>query len=163
MEVNLLALKLISLVVTVSLVAIIVNWCNRRQNRIPPIHVQQRSHHRDNNNSLENSMVLLIPTHKHQKGSGSGSDAKGGDGDTDVMCSICLCEFKEDEVLRTLPECLHSFHVPCIDMWLYSNSTCPICRVDALSSSQKFFQVLNSDSNIDVRQESSNIVQISSA
>lgn len=106
-------------------------------------------------------MVLLIPAHKHQKG--SGLDAKGGDGDDEAMCSICLCEFEEDEELRTLPECSHSFHVPCIDMWLYSHSTCPICRTDAIPSTQILLQILDSDSDVEVRQEASSVLQISSA
>ncbi|KAI3793350.1 hypothetical protein L1987_35967 [Smallanthus sonchifolius] len=167
MEDNSLTLKLISLLIIVSLVAVLVavyhfitvNWCYRRRNPIPPHHVHQQSH--NNDYSLENSVVLLIPAHKHQKG--SGLDAKGGDGDDDAMCSICLCEFEEDEELRTLPECLHSFHVPCIDMWLYSHSTCPICRTDAIPSTQILFQILDSDSDVEVGQEASSVVHISSA
>ncbi|KAI3874763.1 hypothetical protein MKW98_019336 [Papaver atlanticum] len=43
-------------------------------------------------------------------------------------CAICLSTFEENEVGRLLPICQHSFHVECIDMWLRSNSSCPICR-----------------------------------
>jgi E3 ubiquitin-protein ligase ATL41 len=32
------------------------------------------------------------------------------------------------ELVRRLPACKHLFHVDCIDMWLHSHSTCPICR-----------------------------------
>ncbi|CAN0854900.1 RING-H2 finger protein ATL65 [Linum grandiflorum] len=55
-------------------------------------------------------------------------------------CAICLCEFEEGEELKTLPECMHSFHVGCIDMWLYSHSNCPMCRTDAAPSPQVSFQ-----------------------
>jgi len=44
-------------------------------------------------------------------------------------CTICLCEFEEDEYVRRLP-CMHLFHVPCVDQWLGLNKRCPICRVD---------------------------------
>ncbi|KAL0480391.1 E3 ubiquitin-protein ligase Arkadia [Acrasis kona] len=44
-------------------------------------------------------------------------------------CMICFDEFKEQDEVRRLP-CLHLFHVPCIDKWLLSNSTCPICKTD---------------------------------
>ncbi|EPS62794.1 hypothetical protein M569_11996, partial [Genlisea aurea] len=43
-------------------------------------------------------------------------------------CAVCLCEFSEKDELRLLPVCSHAFHVDCIDKWLWSNSTCPLCR-----------------------------------
>ncbi|GMH21623.1 hypothetical protein Nepgr_023465 [Nepenthes gracilis] len=43
-------------------------------------------------------------------------------------CAVCLSEFKEEERLRLMPNCQHAFHVPCIDAWLKSNSSCPLCR-----------------------------------
>lgn len=43
-------------------------------------------------------------------------------------CAVCLCEFTEKDKLRLLPMCSHAFHISCIDTWLLSNSTCPLCR-----------------------------------
>ncbi|XWS63636.1 hypothetical protein CRYUN_Cryun06bG0118000 [Craigia yunnanensis] len=43
-------------------------------------------------------------------------------------CAVCLCEFLEQDKLRLLPMCSHAFHIDCIDTWLMSNSTCPLCR-----------------------------------
>lgn len=43
-------------------------------------------------------------------------------------CAVCLCEFSEQDKLRLLPLCGHAFHIDCIDTWLLSNSTCPLCR-----------------------------------
>ncbi|KAL2349386.1 hypothetical protein Fmac_003386 [Flemingia macrophylla] len=43
-------------------------------------------------------------------------------------CAVCLCEFLEQDKLRLLPLCNHAFHIECIDTWLLSNSTCPLCR-----------------------------------
>ncbi|XP_073279247.1 RING-H2 finger protein ATL46-like [Primulina huaijiensis] len=43
-------------------------------------------------------------------------------------CAVCLCEFSEQDKLRLLPSCSHAFHLDCIDTWLLSNSTCPLCR-----------------------------------
>lgn len=43
-------------------------------------------------------------------------------------CAVCLCEFSEQDSLRLLPLCGHAFHIDCIDTWLLSNSTCPLCR-----------------------------------
>lgn len=43
-------------------------------------------------------------------------------------CAVCLTEFGDDDRLRLLPKCKHAFHLDCIDTWLLSNSTCPLCR-----------------------------------
>ncbi|KAG7997455.1 hypothetical protein I3843_01G212300 [Carya illinoinensis] len=49
--------------------------------------------------------------------------------------AVCLTDFEDDECVRQLPRCKHSFHAPCIDLWLYSHSDCPLCRtpVDRLT------------------------------
>lgn len=59
----------------------------------------------------------LIPLSKYRK-----------DQAYDTDCSVCLTGFTEGEEVRQLPGCRHSFHAPCIDMWLYSHSSCPLCR-----------------------------------
>lgn len=46
----------------------------------------------------------------------------------DGKCPICLSKYKEKEKLRIIPGCNHCFHVGCIDEWLRSNTTCPVCR-----------------------------------
>lgn len=50
------------------------------------------------------------------------------------MCSICLGEILEDDTLRLLPKCSHAFHVACIDTWLKSQSNCPLCRANIVST-----------------------------
>ena len=45
-----------------------------------------------------------------------------------LECAVCLSEFEEYETLRLLPKCSHVFHPDCIDAWLASRSTCPVCR-----------------------------------
>ncbi|XP_057767218.1 RING-H2 finger protein ATL13-like [Salvia miltiorrhiza] len=47
-------------------------------------------------------------------------------------CAVCLSEFEVEDELRLLPKCSHAFHVDCIDTWLLSHSTCPICRGNIL-------------------------------
>ncbi|KAL8493180.1 hypothetical protein ACS0TY_024408 [Phlomoides rotata] len=47
-------------------------------------------------------------------------------------CAVCLCEFEGEDKLRLLPKCSHAFHMDCIDTWLLSHSTCPICRASLL-------------------------------
>lgn len=45
-----------------------------------------------------------------------------------LECTVCLSKFEDIEVLRLLPKCKHAFHLSCIDKWLESHSTCPLCR-----------------------------------
>jgi Ring finger domain len=46
----------------------------------------------------------------------------------ELVCSVCLEVLQKGEMVRQLPACQHPFHVGCIDMWLCSHSTCPLCR-----------------------------------
>ncbi|PSS11868.1 E3 ubiquitin-protein like [Actinidia chinensis var. chinensis] len=43
-------------------------------------------------------------------------------------CAVCLSKFEPNDQLRLLPLCCHAFHTQCIDAWLLSNQTCPLCR-----------------------------------
>ncbi|PRQ34564.1 putative chromatin regulator PHD family [Rosa chinensis] len=53
-----------------------------------------------------------------------------------VECVICLSPFEDDDVGRCLPKCGHCFHVECIDMWLHSHMSCPICRAPVVAPAQ---------------------------
>ncbi|GMJ11302.1 Arabidopsis Toxicos en Levadura 52 [Hibiscus trionum] len=76
---------------------------------------------------LDESIIKAIAVCKFKKNEGliEGTD-----------CSVCLSEFMEDESLRLLPKCNHAFHVPCIDTWLKSHSSCPLCRANISSTNQ---------------------------
>ncbi|KAL7173125.1 hypothetical protein ACSBR2_032573 [Camellia fascicularis] len=71
---------------------------------------------------LEASVIASIPLFVHES---SDHDRDHGGWSE---CVICLCAFEEEDVGRKLPGCGHAFHVECIDMWLHSHSSCPICR-----------------------------------
>nr|1IYM_A Chain A, EL5 [Oryza sativa] len=49
--------------------------------------------------------------------------------DDGVECAVCLAELEDGEEARFLPRCGHGFHAECVDMWLGSHSTCPLCRL----------------------------------
>ncbi|KAI9072377.1 hypothetical protein K1719_045658 [Acacia pycnantha] len=68
----------------------------------------------------------------------SASDSTGGD------CAVCLSKFEQRDLLRLLPLCCHSFHVECIDTWLQSNLTCPLCRSAISASDSELMKVLQS-------------------
>ena len=46
-----------------------------------------------------------------------------------VECAVCLAELQDGEEARFLPRCGHGFHAECVDMWLASHTTCPLCRL----------------------------------
>lgn len=69
----------------------------------------------------EDPVVKNIKVFKYKKGDGvvEGSE-----------CSVCLGEFQDGESLRLLPKCSHAFHLHCINTWLKSQPSCPICRAN---------------------------------
>ncbi|XP_027361025.1 E3 ubiquitin-protein ligase Os04g0590900-like [Abrus precatorius] len=68
---------------------------------------------------LDEALIKSITVCKYKK----------GDGLVEVTdCPVCLSEFQDDESVRLLPKCSHAFHLPCIDTWLKSHSSCPLCR-----------------------------------
>ncbi|CAH8371681.1 unnamed protein product [Eruca vesicaria subsp. sativa] len=47
----------------------------------------------------------------------------------DSQCSVCLGDYQADDKLQQIPACGHTFHMDCIDLWLTSHTTCPLCRL----------------------------------
>ncbi|KAL4195342.1 hypothetical protein AMTRI_Chr05g64160 [Amborella trichopoda] len=46
----------------------------------------------------------------------------------DNVCVICLDGFMENDIVKELPPCSHTFHRQCINKWFKTNNYCPICR-----------------------------------
>ncbi|EOX96567.1 hypothetical protein QUC31_005628 [Theobroma cacao] len=62
-------------------------------------------------------------------------------------CAVCLSKFESHDQLRLLPLCCHAFHAHCIDTWLASNQTCPLCRSPLFASESDLMKVLLQSSN----------------
>lgn len=77
--------------------------------------------------ALDSSFPTMIYSHKSSQSLESG-DPNQEEEDATSCCSICLCHYKESEEVRKIAGCGHMFHVVCIDQWLGSHPTCPICR-----------------------------------
>ncbi|MCO5548162.1 hypothetical protein L7F22_001620 [Adiantum nelumboides] len=74
---------------------------------------------------LNPSIISSLPTFIYQASfKHLGDDAK----QPLLECAVCLSEFQAYEKGKILPDCKHSFHINCIDMWFRTHSTCPLCR-----------------------------------
>ncbi|GKV09405.1 hypothetical protein SLEP1_g20913 [Rubroshorea leprosula] len=75
-----------------------------------------------------------------------------------LECAVCLNEFEDVEMLRLIPECSHVFHIDCIDVWLNSHSTCPVCRADLVPKPRIEFvsetEIIDSDTEAGNQPES---------
>ena len=86
--------------------------------------------------------IEALPTRVYQarpaaapQSAGGGSEEKDQAGEAKQkeesteanQCMVCLTEYEEGDVLRTLP-CFHSYHQPCIDEWLNRSKLCPLCK-----------------------------------
>lgn len=51
-----------------------------------------------------------------------------GDAKETLECPVCLSLFEDKDTVKIIPFCRHVFHPPCIDTWLSSHVSCPVCR-----------------------------------
>ncbi|KAH9605221.1 hypothetical protein KSS87_012846, partial [Heliosperma pusillum] len=54
----------------------------------------------------------------------------------DTQCSVCLGDYQAEDRLQQIPGCCHTFHLTCIDHWLATHTTCPLCRLSLVTSSK---------------------------
>ncbi|KAL0304493.1 UNVERIFIED_CONTAM: E3 ubiquitin-protein ligase ATL41 [Sesamum radiatum] len=56
------------------------------------------------------------------------------DGDVDARCAVCLSSIEGWHKVRELGNCVHAFHVECLDAWAdQGQETCPVCRAKLLA------------------------------
>ncbi|XVF11060.1 hypothetical protein REPUB_Repub07fG0236900 [Reevesia pubescens] len=71
---------------------------------------------------LDPDLIQAFPTFKYSTVKEFGREKYG------LECAICLGEFNDEDVLRLLTICYHVFHKECVDLWLESHKSCPVCR-----------------------------------
>jgi E3 ubiquitin-protein ligase ATL6/9/15/31/42/55 len=83
-----------------------------------------RAQNNEPSNGLNQDVIDTFPTFRY-------SNVKGLKiGKSTLACAVCLNEFQDDETLRLIPKCSHVYHHGCIDIWLVSHNTCPVCRAN---------------------------------
>ncbi|KAI9098965.1 hypothetical protein K1719_024732 [Acacia pycnantha] len=119
-----LAIIIVILVVALFLAgvfSIYIRQCGRSSSTsVPNLTARSRRQPRGLDAAVINSFPALdysaVKIHKIGKGA--------------LECAVCLNEFDDSETLRLIPKCDHVFHSDCIDEWLASHTTCPVCRAD---------------------------------
>ncbi|KAL5724861.1 RING-type E3 ubiquitin transferase [Ranunculus cassubicifolius] len=81
----------------------------------------------DTPQGLDPQIILSFPTFEYSKVKDLRQEKYG------LECAVCLSEFQDDDTLRLLTTCNHAFHPECIDLWLGSHTTCPVCRRDLVN------------------------------
>lgn len=107
---------------------IIIKWCAHRRgspsNRDTRFVEIMRASNQPSFESSNRSLLSSFTYKKDVKKKSNKQEEEGGE----YECAVCLSAFEEGDEVRELPRCSHSFHAPCIDMWLYSHYDCPLCR-----------------------------------
>ncbi|XP_055808306.1 RING-H2 finger protein ATL70-like [Solanum dulcamara] len=117
-----------TIVLLFAIITITSYFCTR--NQIPV----QRNLNRDENNNcvvemgIDEATLLSYPKLLYSVAKDSST--------TSTCCSICLADYKDNDMLRLLQDCGHLFHLKCVDPWLMLNPSCPICRTSPLPTPQ---------------------------
>uniref|UniRef100_A0A0D6QZZ7 RING-type E3 ubiquitin transferase n=1 Tax=Araucaria cunninghamii TaxID=56994 RepID=A0A0D6QZZ7_ARACU len=85
---------------------------------------------REATRGLDRSVIESFPVFTYDLVKGLKTQTKGSE------CAVCLSDFEDTEMLRLLPKCSHAFHPECIDMWLCSHTTCPVCRTNLVPADE---------------------------
>ncbi|CAE7314355.1 RNF167 [Symbiodinium sp. CCMP2456] len=72
----------------------------------------------EKSNPARRTDVALLPTRKLENLDHLGDQTK---------CLVCLEEFADGDEVKTLP-CLHFYHQRCVDQWLATDNSCPVCK-----------------------------------
>ncbi|KAI0492039.1 hypothetical protein KFK09_026304 [Dendrobium nobile] len=94
----------------------VVITIHRGRRRTPPINATETG-------GLDATAMAALPTFINRAGLSANECRE--------ECAVCLSVAEEGQMMRLLPDCKHVFHIECIDTWLHSHSTCPVCRTKA--------------------------------
>ncbi|RZC90693.1 hypothetical protein C5167_028525 [Papaver somniferum] len=73
----------------------------------------------DSLSGLDQDTINSFPVILHRSGDPNSAE---------TQCSICLSILQDEEKVKVLPGCNHCYHLECVDKWLSTQSSCPLCR-----------------------------------
>ncbi|CAM0955044.1 unnamed protein product [Alopecurus aequalis] len=79
----------------------------------------------------------------------SSAEEKGVDDEREAECSICITALVAGDKVKALPPCGHCFHPDCVDAWLRSQPSCPLCRTLLLAAGAKPVDAVNGSEHDD--------------
>ncbi|XP_059669489.1 RING-H2 finger protein ATL51-like [Cornus florida] len=118
-------------IIVATLHCVTMSWCRLRQssnstNQPQIARINRRVEAPSSSTSTNSSSTVnLITVYRYSKECRESS-----------TCAVCLSEFTEGEEVRVLPECAHQFHALCVEMWLFSHPSCPLCRAKTTALQQ---------------------------
>ncbi|KAK1617544.1 hypothetical protein QYE76_023061 [Lolium multiflorum] len=115
-----------ALAVIFGLVIYCIQYCINSSVRMLPSGGSVLAASRVRDKGVDPELLRSLPTKVYRAAAQKSSAAEDRDR---VECAVCLSELQDGEVARFLPPCGHGFHARCVDKWLASHSTCPLCRV----------------------------------
>lgn len=89
-------------------------------------------YYRAEENSCWEMINVCLPVSRFQDlkpNSNCSRSGRSGEVLVEEVCSICLVEFDEEDLVSQLQKCGHVFHMNCIEKWVdRDHFTCPLCR-----------------------------------
>ncbi|CAN8254148.1 unnamed protein product [Cochlearia groenlandica] len=130
-----------------------LNRCSHRASLLPPpssssssaavtSDSRRFSGHRVSPETERSSVLDSLPIFKFSSVTRRSNSSSSGD------CAVCLSKFESEDQLRLLPLCCHAFHADCIDIWLVSNQTCPLCRSPLFTSDSDLMKAINTSASL---------------
>lgn len=87
---------------------------------LPCLYFYVRRMEQGEHRPIENNIMTNLAVQKF-------GDLVGSNANTN--CIICFDDFKEDDKVTPLPcNSKHTFHEQCINTWLKTKNTCPLCN-----------------------------------
>lgn len=119
-------LVLFSIILLVTLLFLYARWVCRYRLRPPQPSASHLVHvpppPPQPQQGLDSTAINNLPIVSYM---GSGSSSGNF---VDPECYICLGIFQDGDEVKVLPRCHHCFHSDCVDKWLTTQSSCPLCR-----------------------------------